>query len=204
MGSGRARRWFPAMVAVGLAAAVVTGGAAPVGAATAGTTTITLNVTGCEGCVISASQFRSTAATSPTGGVYSSADVTVTNGVAVLTVPTARTAGMYFLIQTPRPARIDAQPLITTQVRGHRAGSSLTRAQQIAGTRASACWAGTTASAVTFAITVNRVLMPSFPNGTKRTPVPLARFTPTLKAPGGFGPAYHGVLATQDVWPCGR
>jgi hypothetical protein len=183
--------------AVGVAAAP-----AVTGASTNTSTTITLNVTGCEGCVISASQFRKKDADSPSGGVYSSKDVTVTNGVAVLQVPTARTSGMYFLIQTPRPARIDAQPLITTQVRGFRAGTTLTRAQQIAGARASACWAGTSQPAVTLGVTVNRVLMPSFPNAKKKTSVPLARFSPTLKAPGGFGPAYKGVLATQDVWPC--
>lgn len=170
------------------AASAATGGAQ---------TTISLAVTGCEGCTITANQFdRSTTKT------FGTKPATVTDGVATLTVPTAKTRGMYFSINTPKPARIDALPLITTQVKGYPAGTTLTRAQQRAGKRASACWAGTTADAVTIAVTVNRVLMPGFPNAKKKVSVPLARFSPTVKALGGFNTAYKGVLATQDVWTC--
>lgn len=165
--------------------------------ATSAATTITLTVTGCEGCVITANQFDR-----GTDAVYGSGKAVVTDGVATVSVPTAKTAGMYFTIQTPKPVAIDALPLITTQVKGHKAGTTLTRAQQIAGKKASACWAGTTEPAVEIDVTVNRVKMPSFPNAKKKVAVPLARFSPTVKALGGFDTAYKGVLATQDVWPC--
>lgn len=170
--------------------------AAPTATSTA-TTTITMNVRGCEGCTIQANQYVNDLTTA-----YQSKAAVVTDGMVTLSVPTANTRGMYFSIQTPKVATIDALPLITTQVRGHKAGTTLTRAQQIAGKKASACWAGTTQPTVTIAVTVNRVRMPSFPNAKKKTLVPLARFAPTVKALGGFDTAYKGVLATQDVWPC--
>lgn len=196
-----ARALALATATVGLAAAapgVALAAPAATTAATSGPqTTITMNVTGCEGCTIQANQFVN--GTTP---AYESKSAVVTAGVATITVPTANTSGMYFSIQTAKPARIDALPLITTQVKGHAAGTTLTRAQQIAGKKASACWAGTADAAVTIAVTVNRVKMPSFPNGKKKTLVPLARFAPTVKAFGGFNTAYKGVLATQDVWLC--
>ncbi len=183
-----------AVPATAMAAPVPT--AAP--SATPGpTTTITMNVRGCEGCVIQANQFVDDRTTP-----YQSAEAKVTDGVVTLSVPIANTTGMYFSIQTAKPVAIDALPLITTQVRGHRAGTTLTRAQQIAGKKASACWAGTTATTVTINVTVNRVRMPGFPNAKKKVSVPLARFAPTVKALGGFDTAYKGVIATQDVWPC--
>ena len=178
-------------------AAVAAAAPAAVPGETGAQTTITMNVTGCEGCTIQANQF-----VDDTTPAYQSKSAVVTGGVATLTVPTANTKGMYFSIQTAKPARINALPLITTQVKGHPAGSTLSRGQQVAGKKASACWAGTSDAAVTIAVTVNRVKMPSFPNGKKKTLVPLARFAPTVKALGGFSTAYKGVLATQDVWPC--
>lgn len=160
-------------------------------------TKITFVVTGCDGCTMSANQYdRSTQST------FSSTSAKVTAGRVVFTVPTARTRGMYFAINTTPPAQIDAQPLVTTQVAGHAPGSVVTRAQQIATRRASACWAGTNRSAVTIRVTVDRVRMTSFPDASHKTLVPLARFAPTVDALGGFQRAYRGVLATQDVWLC--
>jgi len=190
------------LAALGAALAVLASvGAGPAHAtatdAQARRTTITFAVTGCEGCTLTASQFDRS-----TKRVFGSKGAVVADSRAVLVVPTARTRGMYFAILTPRPARIDAQPLVTTQVAGHAPGSVVTKGQQKAGRRASACWAGTSEPAVTLSVVVDRVLMPAFPDSSRAASVPLARFVPTVAALGGFQRAFRGVLATQDVWLC--
>jgi len=160
-------------------------------------TTVSMSVTGCEGCTITPSQYRK-----GMKEAWSGTAAKVTNGVAMLTVPTSRTAGMYFAIEAAWKVEINAQPLITMQYKGKPVGGTITREQAIASKRGSACWAGTAASTTALTVIVRRVMMPAFPNGNRRTSVPLAWVTPTPRAPGGFSSAYRGVLATQDVWVC--
>ena len=161
-------------------------------------TTIAMNVTGCNGCTITPSQYRKGMKTP-----FSGKAAKVANGVATLVVPTANTNGMYFSIEAPWKVEINAQPLITVQYKGYAAGSTVTRAQAMASKSASACWAGTTDATASIDVTVKRVLMPAFPpNAHHKTSVPLAYFAPTAVAPGGFSKPYKGVLATQDVWTC--
>ncbi len=70
------------LTSVTLAAGVVLAPAA----AAAGTTTITFNVTGCNGCTITPVQWVDTSAEPWQGD-----PVTIVNGVATATVPTANT-----------------------------------------------------------------------------------------------------------------
>lgn len=160
-------------------------------------TTLTMSVTGCEGCTITPSQYRK-----GMKEAWSGTAAKVSNGVATLTVPTSRTAGMYFAIEATWKVEIAAQPLITMQYKAMPVGGTITRAQAMASRRGSACWAGTTESTAALDVIVKRVLMPAFPPGDHKTSVPLAWVTPTTKSPGGFNSAYKGVLATQDVWVC--
>lgn len=170
------------------------------GAVTA-TTTITMAVTGCEGCVI-------TPARTPADvdQAYNGPKATVTNGVATFVVPTAQTNGMYFSIDTPKPAQINAAALIVFQYKGSAPGSTVTKAQGQASRRASACWAGTAEKAVDIDVTVARVLMPAFvpgkPNSTRKTAVPMAWVVPTEPALAPFWPLVKGVLATQNSVEC--
>ncbi len=171
--------------------------AAPATAAPAATT-LTMSVSGCEGCTITPSQYR-TGMKTP----WSGAGVKVIDGVATLVVPTANTNGMTFAIDATWKVEINAQPLIVFQYKGAPVGGVVTKADATSYKRASACWSGTSAPTADIAVTVRRVWMPAFPpKHGRRTQVPLAWVTPTPKAPGGFEQAYKGVLATQDVGVC--
>ncbi|MDP1877298.1 MAG: hypothetical protein Q8M17_07070 [Actinomycetota bacterium] len=158
-------------------------------------TTITMTVSGCEGCTITPVQ----AITGATA-VYTGSPVKVTGGQAAFVVPTSNTAGMSFNLEATWPVDINAIPVIVTQYKGIPAGQAVTRTQALAARRATACWAGTASSAVSLQVKVGRVKMPGFPSG--RTTVPLAWFVPTAATTGGFSRAYKGTIAQQDAWYC--
>jgi hypothetical protein len=163
------------------------------------TTTITFRVTGCEGCVLWG------ATTPDSGATYQAPKARVRGGVATVTVPSAQTRGMYFAVDAPWKVLINAQPLLVFQYQGQAVGGRTTRPQAIAAKRASACWAGSTASAVELRVVVHRVRMPAFdPDGSaKTTQVPMAYVVPTQEALTPFWPLEKGVLATQDSVECG-
>jgi hypothetical protein len=182
-----------------LAFAAVAVGAPP--ALSAGTTTITLQIVGCNGCVVQPMLLR----TDADGKVddYTGDRVKVRAGVAVMKVPTDDTPGMSFLIDGPGQDAIDAVPVLVTQYKGYRPGSVVTRAQAKAATQASGCWLGTAASRVTLRARAITVRLPSFPPDGTTTPIQTAWLVPTSRAVGGFGNATKGVLATQNSgWPC--
>lgn len=158
-------------------------------------TTITMTVSGCEGCTITPVQ-----AITGSTAVYTGTPVKVTGGQAAFVVPTSKTAGMSFNLEATWPVDINAIPVIVTQYKGIRAGQAVTRPQALAARRATACWAGTASSAVSLQVKVGRVTMPGFPSG--RATVPLAWFVPTAAATGGFSRAYKGTIAQQDAWYC--
>lgn len=170
-------------------------------AVAAETTTITLKVTGCEGCV-----FQAAATPAGSDDIYNGPKAKVRNGVATMTVPTEQTAGMYFLVDAPWKVQINAQPLLVFQYQGAEPGERVTKAQGRAAKRASACWAGTTADAATIRVTVRRVWQEAFdpggPNEGGRTQVPMAWVVPTREASPPFWQTFDGVLAVQDSVDC--
>lgn len=170
---------------------------APVASAAEPMTTLTMTVRGCEGCRITPSTFLSSAS-----GGWTGKRVTVVNGVATFVVPTSQTPGMAFAIDAPWRVEINAQPFITMQYKGAVPGGTLTRAQAMAAKQGTACWAGTSDPTASLTVRVSRVLMAAFPHGNHKTRVPLAWATPTTGSPGGYSPAYSGVIASQDVWVC--
>lgn len=181
--------------AMSVLAAAVVATPALAGDQASGTTTITMQVTGCDGCSITPTQGLRLSKNDATTWVGTPA--TVSGGRAVMVVPTRRTAGMSFTIDLPKPVQIGAMPVITTQYKGVAPGSVVTRAQARAATDASACWSGTSSSEATLDVRVSRVVMKKFP-GPGLVRVPLAWVVPTLDAPGGFDEAFKGVLGTQE------
>lgn len=186
---------------VAAAASLVTVAAIGVGAPPAsggdasGSTTVTMRVTGCDGCSITPTQGLRLSTNNATTWVGTT--VTVTDGRAVMVVPTRRTAGMSFTIDLPNPVQIGAMPVITTQYKGAVPGRVVSREQARAATDASACWSGTSSSTANLDVKVGRVVMKKFP-GPGLVRVPLAWVVPTLDAPGGFDEAFKGVLGTQE------
>ena len=167
----------------------------------AGTTTITLEIRGCDACVVQPMLLRTDADGKLAN--YTGDKVTVQGGVAVMMVPTDDTPGMSFLLAGPGQAGIDAQPVLVIQYRGYRPGTVVTRAEAKAAKKASGCWLGTSASRITLRARATTVRLPMFPPDGTTTPIKTAWLVPTAKAVGGFGDVRKGVLATQNTgWPC--
>lgn len=160
-------------------------------------TTITMNVSGCDGCTIFPSQ-QLKSQDEPWNGTKGR----VKAGQVVLVVPTSRTNGMVFAIQaTPMGAAINAEPLIVMSYKAVAPGTSLTKAQAMTYRRASPCWVGTTASAFVMDVTVKPISVAAFPSG--RTKAPLAWANPMQPATAPYWPTVKGMLATQNTVPCG-
>ena len=186
---------------IAAAATLLAIGAMEPAAMAAGTTTITLKITGCDGCEVQPMLMRTDA--DGKLATYTGTKVKVRKGVAIMKVPTDNTPGMSFLLDGPTAAAIDAVPVLVTQYRGHRPGSVVTPAQAKAAKKASGCWVGTSAGSVTLTARATTVRLPAFPADGTATPVTTAWLVPTAKAAGGFDDVTKGVLATQNGgWPC--
>lgn len=191
------RRAAATIVAMAMAIAVCIPIAPPASAAIQ-QTTITMNVTGCEGCTI-------IPATTPADSteIYNGPRTKVKNGGATIVVPTAMTSGMYFAIDAAWKSEINAEPLIVFQYKGAAEGERITRAEALTYKKASPCWSGTSASSADINVRVRRVWMPAFPpSAGARTQVPLAWVIPTQDAPAPFWPVIKGVLAVQNSVEC--
>lgn len=101
----------------------------------------------------------------------------------------------------PAPFAINALPVIVIQYRGATPGKRVTRAEALRAKSASPCWSGTDQPGVQLRVRVSLMKTAGFPSG--RATVPVAWVVPTQEAFGGFGRLYSGVLAGQDIWPCG-
>ena len=165
-----------------------------------GMTTITMKVTGCDGCSITPVQALNAGSAQAT--IWTGTTVKVKGGRAVFTVPTAKTAGMSFNLDARWPVAINAMPVIVTQYKGAQPGQRVTKRQAKAFASATGCWAGTTSTDVTLRVTVRRVFMAGFPEGSGRTKVPLAWMQPTAETTGGFDSTTKGVIAQQEAWYC--
>lgn len=164
------------------------------------TTTITMKVTGCEGCAITPVQALN--AGSAQASIWTGTKAVVKNGRVVFTVPTSKTAGMSFNLDARWQVDINAEPVIVTQYKGAQPGQRVTKRQAKAFDQATACWAGTTSTAVTLRVMVRRVWLPGFPEGSGKAKVPLAWMVPTAETSGGFDDADKGVIAQQEAWYC--
>ena len=164
-------------------------------------TTITLKIRNCEGCTIQPMLLREDADGAEAD--YTGTKVKVSDGVAVMKVPTDDTPGMSFLVDGPGREDINAMPVLVVQYKGYAPGTVVTRAQAKAAKKGSGCWLGTSASSVTLRARAMTVQLPSFPPDGTTTSVTAAWLVPTGNAVGGFDQATKGVIATQNSgWPC--
>jgi hypothetical protein len=167
----------------------------------AGTTTITVKISNCDGCTIQPMLLREDADGQEAD--YTGTKVKVRNGVAVMKVPTDNTPGMSFLLNGPTAEDINALPVLVIQYRGYKPGTVVTPSMAKAAKKASGCWLGTSESRITLKARATTVQLPAFPADGTMTSVTTAWLVPTAKAMGGFDDAIKGVLATQNSgWPC--
>lgn len=194
------RSFASAALAVGLLAAAV-------GPATAGdnaseaTTTITITVAGCEGCTISAwTPIMPGAA----GGPASRAKVR--GGTATIQLPTSQTRGTSFQVEPVTDPFMDAVTLIVFQYKGAQPGGTITKAEAMAHSRGSACWAGTSEATAQFRVRVRSVWGPAFDpmatNPPTRARQPLAWVVPTQQSAPPYWPLFKGALQAQNTPDC--
>ena len=182
------------LTSVTLAAGVVLAPAA----AAASTTTITFNVTGCNGCTITPVQWVDMSAEPWQGD-----PVTIVNGVATATVPTANTKGMSFNFSAPWAVQQNGLQNIVLQYKGAAVGSTPTRAQALDSKKASGCWAGVASGDATLDLRVSRVRITGFPESVGKGPYPVVFAAPTASALKIFEPTYKGGIGNQQgALPC--
>ncbi len=173
-------------------------GAAFVPSSTAGTpqrvasakvakSTITLDVDGCEGCIVTLIQSL------PTGHIGFERERTVTDGKAVVTVPRRKTRGVLVIFRAPG---FDSAIFTGMRYPGQKIGSTVSLRSLTGKRRGYACWAGTTQRRATIPITVRRVS----PDGKRPYVVAWASTTQPWTAPKFL--ASDGFITGQDVTPC--
>lgn len=186
------------IVTVAALAAALSLSTAPAHAASP-TTTITLKVTGCEGCTIGVQR-------AITGGnpskitpakptFWEGTPVKVKSGVATLKVPTANTSGMSFTIAAPWESGTN---FVSNIVLGSAlpAGSTITSSQQAATAKATACWAGTAKTSVTIKVQVAKASLGA------GTTAASAWATPTVATVGTLADTTKGTLGNQEAYYC--
>lgn len=177
-------------------------------------TRVTLNFTGngCLGCVVIPTQLI--LGSDNDGREVSWNDElsmkrTVRGDSLSFTVPTQSTRGMTFMIQAPATksgAFYDATPLVVFQYQGYSPGEWVERAEVVTARGGSPCWAGTNETSVSFDVNVRAVTRKGLndtPGGSTFVRVPIAWIAPTEQAFGGFTKTDRGIVAAQDVYPCG-
>ncbi|MEP9364998.1 hypothetical protein ABLE68_18690 [Nocardioides sp. CN2-186] len=182
---------------LGIAAASLVGVAPTSTAAPAAPTTkLTLQVAGCNGC-----HLRLTQALEGRQKVWQSKQHTVKDGKVSWTIPTTRTHGLSITVLAPWDGGAGYVPTVAFRYAGEKVGDEVTNAVAKTKKRASSCWAGTTASAVTLPLTVIRARSTNPPGDPIRTPRAFTSVTQKWEKP--MNRAWHGISGTQDATWCG-
>ena len=195
MGNSSASRILVTGAAVAAALSLATGSAH----AASPSTTITLKVTGCEGCTIGVQRAitggNPSKITPATPAFWEGTPVKVKSGVATLKVPTANTSGMSFTITAPWESGTNS---VSNIVLGSArpAGSTVTSSQQAKTTQATACWAGTAKTSVTIKV---QVVKASLSGGAIAAS---AWATPTVATVGPLQDSTKGTLGNQEAFYC--
>jgi hypothetical protein len=190
-------------IALSVLAATTTGTATGSAAAAEGSsyaakswTKVAFTVSGCEGC-----RLRLTQARDGRKNVWQSKSRTVTDGLVTWRVPTSRTRGLSVTVLAPWDGGAGYVPTVAFRYAGTDVGDTVTNATAKSKKRASACWAGTTRSAVTVPITVVRADGVT-PTGQRiKTPRAFASVTQRWDQP--MERVRRGISGTQDVVFCG-
>ena len=123
----------------------------------------------------------------------------VRNGLAILVIPTAYTPGASFTLSAPWEGDTDGVTNIVLGGKGP-VGRTFTSAQAQERKRATACWAGTSASSTTINVSVTRRTMAG--QGNKPAVFAIAWASPSVAVVGRLSPTTHGLLGNQDMYFC--
>ena len=168
--------------------------------AAARTTSLTLIVHGCEGCMVQ--PVRAIAGMSVP--VWRGKIKKVGNGSVQWKVATRRTVGMSFDISDPNAVNVGAIPNIVVAYRGIAVGDRVPAGVAKHKRHATGCWAGTQQASITL-----RVRVEQFP-ATSGFPPPVKGFSirPYFVKTRAHLPPYtrtfHGQIGNQDAYFCVR
>ncbi len=207
------RRWSVAIAAALVCAAGLADspafGATPSASASSASnapeafTLVRLVVRHCDGCTVGVQRGLETVPASkvnpPAPNYWNGPTAKVTNGLAILRVPTAYTPGVSFTLSAPWEKNTEAQSNIALGGHGG-AGKTFTPNQAMARKRATACWAGTNASTTTINVSVTRTTMPGV--GGKPATYAIAWASPSVAVLGRLSATSHGMLGNQDMYFC--
>jgi len=184
--------------ALGLAVAGPSGaqaGTTDRSAAHAKNTVLTVKIRACEGCEVTLVSYLQE---DPQSG-WSSEPHTIAGGQAAFVVPTAKTLGLTAMIRTPWEGQTGYVTMAVFRYQGLVPGDRIGFNRARTMTKASGCWAGTSARQATLRIKVRRVMVPGVhgkvPGQIAWAPTTQVWLRPTL-------PVYGGVLGAQDVILC--
>lgn len=198
----------PLVLSVATACWAATAVLAPAAASATPATTVTLKVTGCDGCTIAA--YNTTSARFRTTG-KPQATSKVRSGRATFVVPTALTRGLAFTLADSGPyTSVGYHPDIALDLKGRAAGKRVSTVRAKAATAVRRCWAGTTKSKATITVRSFTFRVKDHTQGNKLVTSVALWASPDLK---GYGKAtqlerhntkYPGVaqLGNQDAPYC--
>lgn len=158
-------------------------------------TAVTLRVSGCEGCRITAHSWLRLHMS-----VWSGIPRTVHNGRVTVYPPTGRTRGLSLSITDPHAVSDGAEPGAVIRYAGVRAGTDVTPRKARRSTAGFYCWAGTTAPSATLRLTVDRYAERGL-DGTYGYNIRVYG-DPAIRSVGDRAQLHHGSFETQDVPPC--
>jgi hypothetical protein len=194
--------------AASVAASVAAGslGAAPAdgadGAAAATTarahrTTLTLEMPGCDGCVVQLFQGRGAGSDHPSAWI--SREKRVEEGQVSWRIRSRHTPGMAITVRAPWEGDMGYVTTVAMRYGGESVGDHVSFREARSKHRAAACWEGTREDSVTLPVVVRKVRV----QGTRhRVPGSIAYLPETTSWLPPMFPARHGVLGLQDVPTC--
>lgn len=166
-------------------------------------TLVRLIVRNCDGCTVGVQRgLKNEPATTVVPAkpdYWNGPTAKVRNGLAILSLPTAYTPGASFTLSAPWEGDTDGVTNIALGGRGA-VGRTFTANQAQDRKRATACWAGTTASSTTINVAVTRRTMPG--TGNKPAVFAIAWASPSVAVTGSLSPTVHGMLGNQDMYFC--
>jgi hypothetical protein len=168
--------------------------AAPADQATP-TTHLTLDIADCEGCEVAVASYLRDSET-----IWDSAKPkVVTDGSVTFKVPTDRTAGLSITVRAPWEGATGYVTNVALRYKGTQPGDKVGFTLARASTRASGCWAGTTADTATMKVVVRKVQVEGY-GGKVAGTLAYAKVTQDWLRP--LVRTWHGVVGTQDLMPC--
>lgn len=166
-------------------------------------TLVRLVVRNCDGCTVGVQRgLKNEPATTVVPAqpdYWNGPTAKVRNGLAILAIPTAYTPGASFTLAAPWEGDTDGVTNIALGGRGP-VGRTFTSNQALDRKRATACWAGTTASSTTINVSVARSTMKGAMN--KPAVFAVAWASPSVATTGSLSPTVHGLLGNQDMYFC--